>query len=186
MSFLSALSDREKRVMGLAFFVVLAFASDRFVFQPLQEQGDLMESEIRAKQATVLNYETMLTRQDVINAQWKQLARFIPPQSNPVSKDESDFQTLILLHANQNRVGLDKISPMPQEKGDTHAEYIFEVQIRAGMNDFLKFLYALENAYKSDPSPGFVYVRECEMKPSEDDPNQLKITLTLSKLVSVS
>ena len=145
-----------------------------------------MESEIRAKQATVLKNKAMLTRQDYINAQWQQLAKYIPPQSHPISKDESDFMTLILEHAERNGVGLENIKPMPHEEGETHAEYIFEVQIRASMNQFLKFLYAIENVHKTTPSPGFVHVKECELKPSDEDPDQLRVTLKLSKLVSVS
>ena len=181
-SSLAKLSARERAIVVVALLVVLAAASDWFVFRPVRLRFVQQNQDVQQEETRMRRGQQALARRTPIESEYRKYSAFIHKRSSPSEENAAMLNEIESL-ASRSQVtltGNKANKPREPRPEDVYEEYVVEVEVEASLPAFVSFLYALQG------SPQLLRVRKMDVAPkSREQSSVVKATLAITKIVAL-
>ncbi len=173
------LSPKEKSVLYIAAFFIVAAAADRLVIAPVAGKLASLDKEIADMEAAVKRDLRMLAQKDRIALESTKYKSFLAREGS----EEEEFSGLmkeVETLANKAGVSLLEMKPGQVKQADSAKQYQVVISTEAEFRKLVEFLYGVET------SKQLLKVEKYQISPKSKEEATVKASLTISKIIVLS
>lgn len=170
------LSSKEKTVLYIAIFFIIAAAADRLVIAPVAGKLASLDKEIADMQEAVKRDLRMLAQKDRIALESTKYKSFLAREGS----EEEEFSGLmkeVETLANKTGISLLEMKPGQVKKADSAKQYQVVINAEAEFRKLAEFIYAVET------SKQLLKVEKYQISPKSKEEATVKASLTISKII---
>ncbi len=175
--FLSSLSDKEKRYLYIASFIVLIALVDRFFLAPVLNRIELIEDEIKQEKVSILRDTKFLLYKDKILKESKIFDKYFSKEAKDPDVINAEFLSTLEKLATESKVNLVKSSPLSPKQYDGYAQYYASLDCIGNLKDIMQFMYSI------DTSKELLKVISFNLSPKRGGNGKINASMTISKLL---
>ncbi len=175
--FLSSLSDKEKKYLYIASFVVLVALIDRFFLSPVLNRIELIDEKIKQEKIGISRDAKFLLYKDKILKERKVFDKYFSKEAKDPDVINAEFLSTLERLATENRVNLVKSSPLSPKQYDGYAQYYANLDCVGDLKDVIQFMYSI------DASDDLLKVVSFNLTPKRGTNGKINASMTISKLL---
>ena len=159
--------------LAVAFIAVLYF----LIIEPISSRRKNINNQIQSKINMLEKDSAILSNQKALTAEYAKLAKYAKP-SGSVDQAVADTLSYIESVSKSDSCVIINIKPVGVTEAETHKEILIDVSAEAGIEQFSKFLYDIEN-----PREMLINVKRFTIASRSSQANALKGTFLISKIL---
>ena len=169
------MSNRERYLFYVVAVVIGSFCLNWWVVRPATAKSRALTQQINVKKREIENCIYLLNMKDAIKEETVKFSKF---EKLGTSQDEevSYFLRQIEAISKKSSVQIIDIKPYYARKAGSGTEYKVEIEIESSLNQFISFIYNLQN------SEGLLRTAKFSIGPKDGNPAVLKGYLTITSV----
>lgn len=175
--FLSGLSSKEKKILGVATVVVLVALFDRLLIGPTMSKMADIEEQISAEKSAIKRNQHFLAYSDQINEEKNALSQYYSDDAGSEKKIITQFLSQIESVAKRTNVTLSKVNAGGTEHGTHNLKYFVSLECSGTLEQVTDFIYNLETG--SD----LLSVTKINLSPKRSNPEEVQSVMTVAKTI---
>lgn len=175
--FITNFSEREKKLALATVLIVSIAVAYAFVIAPLAAKWKGMNNQIRSKVNMLETDFKMLANQKFLGEEHAKLSKYARAVK---SEEEAVADTLAYIEniSRNDACLIINIKPIGITKADSYREILIDISAEAGINQFSKFLYDIEN-----PRDTLIGIKRFTISSKSGQADTLKGTFLISKIL---
>ncbi len=175
-TFLSRLSKREKIVFYCTVITVILTIADRLLLSPVFQNLEMLDSQIREKEADIKRMSFILARKDMIVAESAKYVNYLSKAKNVEEEPTVILKEIETIVDNSSMYLID-LKPIGYRDVGQIKKYMVSIACEGQMENVFTFMYNIES------SPQLLRIERCEMIPKSKESSIASCNLMISKII---
>lgn len=170
------ITGREKFLGGITIGAALIALIYNFVIEPLTERWNLLEREIRGKEALLTKHTRILRDKEGIERLHSEYTRFFQKELSTPEEESAIALSNIERLGREAKVHITNIKPLATKSYENYNKFTFRVATESGIGELGKFIYDLQS------SEQLLKIERMVLRAKERQPDTIKAILHITKI----